>query len=172
VLDFDVTGALSRDANIDHIDSRLVVTEHDGGPCRRKVQVGHDSSHIASVLCSGDSGKELSFSGAGGSNGLRFAWAGDGATTEKESIACSRATIAQVVDVHNIEECDCFPRIHSGKFRKFNVHGRADEVGRWKRGVGLQPTVHDAPILGSTKIFCYLLQHGKMMIMRACGELR
>ena len=48
------------------------------------------------MLCSRDSGKELSFSGAGSSNGLCFASVGDGATTEKECLARSRAAVPQI----------------------------------------------------------------------------
>jgi len=49
------------------------------------------------MLCSGDSGKELSFSGAGVSYGLRLASVGDGTSAVKESIACSRSVVSQII---------------------------------------------------------------------------
>jgi len=84
---------------------------------RRKAEVGHDCSHASSMLCGGNSGKELRFGGAVSSDRLCLASVGDGAATQKEGVACSRSAITQIIGVCGIKECNWLLGIHSGKFR-------------------------------------------------------
>jgi len=81
VLNINVTRALSGYASVDHIDGRLVVAMHDGRAFGRKAKVSHDCTHISSMLCCGNSGKEFRFSGAGSGDGLRLTSVGDSAAT-------------------------------------------------------------------------------------------
>ena len=172
MLDINVTRALGGDLGVDHIDGRLVVAIHDGGAFGWKSKVGHDRAHVSSMLRCGNSGKEFRFSGAGSGDGLRLASVGDSATTQEEGIACSGSAVAQIIGVGGIEKRNWFLRVDVGKLRERGIHGGADEVGRRKGCVWLGPTVNNAPVFGSSEVFCHFLDHSKMMVMRARGELR
>jgi len=117
VLDINVTRALSRHTSVDHVDGRLVVAVHDSRAFRRKAEVGHDCLNVSSMLCSGTSGKDLRFGGAGSSDRLCFALVGDGAATQKEGIASSGSAVAQIIGVCGIKECNGFLSVDGGKIR-------------------------------------------------------
>jgi len=52
------------------------------------------------------------------------------------------------------------------------MHGGADEVGRRKGCIWLGPMVNNAPVFDSSEVFCHLLEHSEVMVMRARGEFR
>jgi len=112
-----VTRALSGYTRVDHIDGRLIIAMHDSRAFRRETEVGHDGAHVSSMLCGGNRGKEFCFGGAGSSDGLRLASVRDGATTEKEGIACGESAVAQIIGVCGIKECNGFLGVHSWKNR-------------------------------------------------------
>jgi len=61
VLDINVTRALSGYTSVDHIDGQLVVAVHHGRAFRRKAKIGHDGTHVSSMLRGGNCGEELRF---------------------------------------------------------------------------------------------------------------
>jgi len=172
VLDVNVTRALSGHSSVDHVCGRLVVATHDGGTFGQKAKISHDSAHVPGMFGSRNGDKEFRFSGTGSGDGLRLASVGDSAAAKQEGTTGSRATVAQIIGVRGIKECDGFLGVHSRKCRQLRVHGRADEVGRWKGVIQLGPTANNAPIFCSSEVFRHFLEHGKVMVMRARGELR
>ena len=132
VLDINVARTFGRNASVDHVDSRLVVAEHDSGIFRRESQISHDSTHVAGVFGSGNGCQKFSFGGAGGSDGLGFASVGNGTATQKEGVAGGRAAVAEVVGVSSIKERSGFLRIICGEVRKVCGVLSTGEV-RWRK---------------------------------------
>jgi len=117
VLNVNMTRALSGYTGVDHIDGRLVVTIHDGRAFGWKAKVGHDCTHVSSMFCCGNSGKEFRFSGAGSGDGLRLTSVGDSAATQEEGIASSGSAVAQIIGVYGIKKRNGFLSVNGGKIR-------------------------------------------------------
>ena len=140
MLDINVARTFGRNASVDHVDSRLVVAEHDSGIFRRESQISHDSTHVAGVFGSGNGGQKFSFGGAGGSDGLGFATVGDSTATQQEGVAGGRTAVAEVVGMCSIKECSGFLSIVGGEVRKIcgvlcagEVRGRSEASARERR---------------------------------------
>ena len=87
VLNINVAGALSRNTSVDHLDSRLVVFVDRSRVMLGKTQLFQNSTEVFGMLRSKNSSKELSFSRAGCSDGLRLGTVRDGAATHSERVA-------------------------------------------------------------------------------------
>jgi len=172
VLDVNVTRALSGHTSVDHVDGQLVVATHGGGTFGWKAKISHGGAHAPGVFGSRDGGKEFRFSRTGSGDRLRLALAEDSAAAKQEGTTGSRSMVLQMIGVRGIKECDGFLGVHSRKCRQLRIHGGADEVGRWKGVIQLGQTANDAPIFRSSEAFCHFLEHGKVMVMWARGELR
>ena len=93
VLDVNVAGAFGRTAGVDHVDGRFVVLIEKSGMLLSKAKLLKDDTEIFGDLGSSNSGNKLSFSGAGGSDGLGFGAIGDDTASKGETVAGSRATL-------------------------------------------------------------------------------
>jgi len=60
VPDINVTRALSGHKSVDHNDGRLVIAAHDSWRLWREAEVGHDRSHISSMLRGGNDNDTIS----------------------------------------------------------------------------------------------------------------
>ena len=70
VLDVNVTGTLSGNLSVDHIDSGLVVQVQASGARRGETKLFEDCTQVPSLFGSSDGRKEFSLSGTGGGDGL------------------------------------------------------------------------------------------------------
>ena len=73
VLDINVTGALSGDTGVDHIDGRLIVLIDGSGASQRETEVLHDSAEVLGLLGSIDGSEEFGLGGTCCSDALGLA---------------------------------------------------------------------------------------------------
>lgn len=104
MLDVNVTRAFGRYTSVDHLDGRHVVFVDGRGTDLWEPQFLQDRAKILRMFGCQDRSEKLSFSGAGGSDGLCLGAVGDSSSTQHESIAGSRAAVAEVVGVSGVDE--------------------------------------------------------------------
>ena len=110
MLDINVTGALGRDASVDHVDSRHVVFVDWGGTGLGKTEFEEDRAKVLRMFSCDNCSQKFGFSGAGGCDGLGLSAVRNGTTTEDKGVSGSRTSFTEVIGMSSIDVASQFRR--------------------------------------------------------------
>lgn len=145
-LDVNMSSAFGRYAVVNHEDRGHIVFVDGSRGWLLETEFLKDSAQVAGLFGSGDSSDEFSLSRASGRERLSFGTVGDGATSEKENVAGSGATFAQVIGVGGIDKADKFIEVNRREVREVIGNGKyfVRRLGQSRIGLGL--LVDDTPV--------------------------
>lgn len=102
LLNVNVTAAFSRDAVVDHVDSRHVVLVDGSGLGLGKPKFLKNGPEVEDSLTSRDSSDEFSFGATSGCDRLSLAPVGDSTSSETASIAGSGTPVAEIIGMSSV----------------------------------------------------------------------
>jgi hypothetical protein len=174
-LDINVSGTFSRFALIDDVDTGLIVFKNYRRLGWGKSKLAQDGSEVPADFSSVDSGKEFSFCGTRGDNGLGLDTEGNGSAGHKEGVAGGGPFSTKIIGMGGIHDSNKVMGIKilriGGKIigvqvRRDRVDGDVREIG-----IGCRAPVDKSPVGRAAKVLRNPFERDKMDACRRSGEL-